>query len=235
MHSITLCAPVGRHFLADGTPLFVGRDKYENEDLIKWGWPEDVWFHVDNLSSPHVYVRLPPVRVLSRLLGAVGSLFDFGETASGAVSRAPAVAAASPGSADAPAELFDAAAVTVVTQASGVSEPATAPVVSAVSALDSGATASDLRVLVGTTPVLGARMFHRNAEGKTCFSPAEAAAASAYIRDARVLTQVRSRIRHMAFQLPQQASNISATFCNECVYGRMNLVMVHGLLRLGES
>jgi len=51
---------------ADGTPLFVGRDKYENEDLIKWGWPEDVWFHVDNLSSPHVYVRLPPVRVWSR-------------------------------------------------------------------------------------------------------------------------------------------------------------------------
>lgn len=26
----------------------------------RWGWPEDVWFHVDNLSSPHVYVRLPP-------------------------------------------------------------------------------------------------------------------------------------------------------------------------------
>jgi hypothetical protein len=78
-------------------------------------------------------------------------------------------------------------------------------------------------------------MFHRNAEAKTCFSPAEAAAASAYIRDARVLTQVRSRIRHMAFQLPQQASNISATFCNESVYGRMNLVMVHGLLRLGAS
>jgi predicted ribosome quality control (RQC) complex YloA/Tae2 family protein len=63
-----IMCPVGRHFLADGTPLFVGRDKYENEDLIKWGWPEDVWFHVDNLSSPHVYVRLPPVRVLSRLL-----------------------------------------------------------------------------------------------------------------------------------------------------------------------
>jgi hypothetical protein len=24
------------------------------------GWPEDVWFHVDALSSAHVYVRLPP-------------------------------------------------------------------------------------------------------------------------------------------------------------------------------
>ncbi|RYG51703.1 DUF814 domain-containing protein [archaeon] len=48
---------------ADGSLLYVGRDKYENEELIRWGWPEDVWFHVDNISSPHVYVRMPPVRV----------------------------------------------------------------------------------------------------------------------------------------------------------------------------
>jgi len=38
--------------------LFMGRDKYENEDLIKFGWPEDVWFHVDKVSSAHVYLRL---------------------------------------------------------------------------------------------------------------------------------------------------------------------------------
>ncbi|XP_011870109.1 PREDICTED: coiled-coil domain-containing protein 25 [Vollenhovia emeryi] len=38
--------------------LFMGIDKYENEDLIKWGWPEDVWFHVDKYSSAHVYLRL---------------------------------------------------------------------------------------------------------------------------------------------------------------------------------
>jgi len=36
----------------------MGEDKYENEELIKWGWPEDVWFHVDKLSSAHVYLRL---------------------------------------------------------------------------------------------------------------------------------------------------------------------------------
>ncbi|KAI8055503.1 hypothetical protein BDF22DRAFT_677477 [Syncephalis plumigaleata] len=39
--------------------IYMGRDKYENEDLIKYGWEEDVWFHVDKLSSAHVYVRLP--------------------------------------------------------------------------------------------------------------------------------------------------------------------------------
>jgi len=30
----------------DGTMLYMGKDKYENEDLIKYGWPEDIWFHV---------------------------------------------------------------------------------------------------------------------------------------------------------------------------------------------
>ena len=30
-----------------------------DEDLIRWGWEEDVWFHVDKLSSAHVYLRLP--------------------------------------------------------------------------------------------------------------------------------------------------------------------------------
>ncbi|KAK2577325.1 hypothetical protein KPH14_003454 [Odynerus spinipes] len=38
--------------------LFMGVDKYENEDLIRWGWPEDVWFHVEKHSSAHVYLRL---------------------------------------------------------------------------------------------------------------------------------------------------------------------------------
>jgi hypothetical protein len=30
-----------------------------DEELIKYGWPEDIWFHVDKLSSAHVYVRMP--------------------------------------------------------------------------------------------------------------------------------------------------------------------------------
>lgn len=33
------------------------KDKYENEELIRFGLPEDVWFHVDALSSAHVYLR----------------------------------------------------------------------------------------------------------------------------------------------------------------------------------
>ena len=38
--------------------IYMGIDKFENEDLIKYGWPEDVWFHVDKVSSAHVYLRL---------------------------------------------------------------------------------------------------------------------------------------------------------------------------------
>lgn len=36
----------------------MGRDKYENNELLKYCWPEDVWFHVSKLSSAHVYLRL---------------------------------------------------------------------------------------------------------------------------------------------------------------------------------
>ncbi|XP_025084589.1 coiled-coil domain-containing protein 25-like [Pomacea canaliculata] len=38
--------------------IYMGVDKHENEELIRWGWPEDVWFHVDKVSSAHVYLRL---------------------------------------------------------------------------------------------------------------------------------------------------------------------------------
>ncbi|KAL4126665.1 hypothetical protein QTP88_010874 [Uroleucon formosanum] len=38
--------------------LLKGVDSYENDELIENMLPEDVWFHVDNLSSAHVYLRL---------------------------------------------------------------------------------------------------------------------------------------------------------------------------------
>ena len=40
--------------------IYMGKDKYENEELIKYAWPDrDIWFHVEHLSSAHVYLRLP--------------------------------------------------------------------------------------------------------------------------------------------------------------------------------
>ena len=59
-----------------GFYCYMGRDKYENEDLIKYGWEEDVWFHVDKHSSAHVYVRLPrgPLRKQFRETGRLDHL-----------------------------------------------------------------------------------------------------------------------------------------------------------------
>ncbi|TKY90701.1 hypothetical protein EX895_000699 [Sporisorium graminicola] len=39
--------------------IYMGKDKFENEELLKYGLERDVWFHVDKLSSAHVYLRLP--------------------------------------------------------------------------------------------------------------------------------------------------------------------------------
>eukprot|EP00796_Vickermania_ingenoplastis_P005953 gene5953-4262_t len=50
---------------------YMGRDKYENEELIKFGWPEDIWFHVDKHSSAHVYVRMPPGKGMDDLTPAM--------------------------------------------------------------------------------------------------------------------------------------------------------------------
>ncbi|KAK6188196.1 hypothetical protein SNE40_004428 [Patella caerulea] len=51
--------------------LYVGEEKHENEELIRWGWPEDVWFHVDKVSSAHVYLRLHAGETLDDLSQAV--------------------------------------------------------------------------------------------------------------------------------------------------------------------
>ena len=34
---------------------------------FRWGWPEDVWFHVDKLSSAHVYLRLQPGQTIDNI------------------------------------------------------------------------------------------------------------------------------------------------------------------------
>lgn len=43
---------------SEGYTIYMGADKYENEELIKYGFPEDFWFHVEDMSSAHVYLRL---------------------------------------------------------------------------------------------------------------------------------------------------------------------------------
>ncbi|CAF3484451.1 unnamed protein product [Rotaria sordida] len=47
--------------------IYMGRDKYENNELLKYCWPEDVWFHVSKLSSAHVYLRLQKGETIDNL------------------------------------------------------------------------------------------------------------------------------------------------------------------------
>lgn len=46
------------YFNVEDYLVYMGKDKHENEDLIKYAWNEDVWFHADSYSSAHVYIRL---------------------------------------------------------------------------------------------------------------------------------------------------------------------------------
>ncbi|SCV73753.1 BQ2448_6183 [Microbotryum intermedium] len=40
--------------------IYAGKDKVENEDIIRYALPHvHIWVHVDKLSSPHIYIRLP--------------------------------------------------------------------------------------------------------------------------------------------------------------------------------
>ena len=57
----------------DPWTVYMGRDKYENEGLIKHGLPIDVWLHVDDLSSAHVYLR-PPRSALPPISAAAPSV-----------------------------------------------------------------------------------------------------------------------------------------------------------------
>lgn len=45
--------------------IYMGKNQSENEELIKYGLNEDVWFHVDDLSSAHVYCRLKPGQTIA--------------------------------------------------------------------------------------------------------------------------------------------------------------------------
>ncbi|CAK9439950.1 uncharacterized protein LODBEIA_P40500 [Lodderomyces beijingensis] len=45
--------------------IYMGKDKFENVPLIKHSHPKNIWFHVDNLSSAHIYLQLTKPEILS--------------------------------------------------------------------------------------------------------------------------------------------------------------------------
>jgi len=59
---------------SEGLTIYMGKNKFENEDLIRCAHPEDIWFHVSDYSSAHVYLRM---EVLPYEARAEGRYFDL--------------------------------------------------------------------------------------------------------------------------------------------------------------
>ena len=59
-----------------GYTVYMGADSAENDQLIEWGWRSDIWFHVDSLSSAHVYLRLRPEDALCGCQQRCGCLLE---------------------------------------------------------------------------------------------------------------------------------------------------------------
>lgn len=78
-------------------------------------------------------------------------------------------------------------------------------------------------------------LFHRDSAGKTCFSAAEARAATEHLETIRLEERVKAALQKKHFVLPQQSRNVEQGFCNEQLYGKMNLLSVSGVVRMDAS
>ncbi|KAG5419974.1 CDC39 [Candida metapsilosis] len=45
--------------------IYMGKDKFENDPLIKHSHPKNIWFHVDNHSSAHLYLQLTHSQIMN--------------------------------------------------------------------------------------------------------------------------------------------------------------------------
>mmetsp|Transcript_60230 Transcript_60230/g.111664 ORF Transcript_60230/g.111664 Transcript_60230/m.111664 type:complete len:682 (+) Transcript_60230:90-2135(+) len=75
-------------------------------------------------------------------------------------------------------------------------------------------------------------LFHVNAAGQSCFNKAEAAATVAHLKRIGFTGQIVNRLSQVPFELPQHSDERHTTFCNEQVYGNVNILLVSGVVRL---
>ena len=78
-------------------------------------------------------------------------------------------------------------------------------------------------------------LFHRDSHGMTCFSISEAAAASEHIAAMELDRRVQECLQRKRFELTQQSGAVQTFFCNESVYGNLNLLCVTGVVRMAEN
>jgi hypothetical protein len=78
-------------------------------------------------------------------------------------------------------------------------------------------------------------LFHVDSNGRSAFSVDEAAAATKRLRSMKWLSAVKKRIPTTRFKITQaskSSAGVNHNFCNEQVYGNLNLLMVTGVVRL---
>lgn len=73
--------------------------------------------------------------------------------------------------------------------------------------------------------------FHRNGDGKICFTDSEAERASNFIASIDLEERVKASLQEKRFVLPQKTDHVEAHFCNESVYGNVNILWVCGAIR----
>jgi len=71
-------------------------------------------------------------------------------------------------------------------------------------------------------------LFHLDEHGKSCFTAAEARKASTHLAAMQLDSKVKEALNQQRFELPQQTEKVSSHFCNETVYGKLNVLWVSG-------
>ena len=88
---------------------------------------------------------------------------------------------------------------------------------------------------VGSEDERGASLFYRNEDGTITFTEKEAERASDYIASIGLDERVKASLQKKRFVLPQKTDKVEANFCNESVYGSVNVLWVSGVIRMEEG
>jgi hypothetical protein len=78
-------------------------------------------------------------------------------------------------------------------------------------------------------------LFHHNENGDVVFTDKEAARASDFIASSGIEERVKAALQKKRFVLPQEVEGVNAHFCNESVYGKVNILWVCGVIRMVDK
>ena len=57
--------------------ILIGKNKLENDTLIRNSEPNDLWFHLDNMSSPHIVLKTNGDLIPKKYINSILSLFPL--------------------------------------------------------------------------------------------------------------------------------------------------------------